>query len=193
MKSVDKKKFTRSVIWQSQLCLVRLVIYSKFDKTLDVYCRIRDYFSNFLPTRDASQFIQSVSPLQMIHLINHRFCFHPCERCSKQQLKVSLIGNNGSPMPQIVKTNPTTPVQAESQFDKKERGKAFRQVLAAFIANIGTINTGLIFGFSAVVIPQLQAPSSTITIDESQASWIGKLMMLTINLNLKAIKFASAT
>lgn len=76
-------------------------------------------------------------------------------------------------MPQITKT----PIQVESQFDKKERGKAFRQVMAAFIANIGTINTGLIFGFSAVVIPQLQAPSSSIQIDKSQASWIGELQL----------------
>lgn len=77
-------------------------------------------------------------------------------------------------MPEITKT----PIQVESQFDKKERGKAFRQVMAAFIANIGTINTGLIFGFSAVVIPQLQSPSSSIQIDKSQASWIGKLKII---------------
>ena len=92
---------------------------------------------------------------------------------SKQQQKVSLIGNNGSTQPQIVKINPS-PVQLESQFDKKERGKAFRQIVAAFIANIGTINTGLIFGFSAVVIPQLKQPDSLIPIDEAQESWIGK-------------------
>ena len=92
---------------------------------------------------------------------------------SKHQ-KVSLIGNNGNVNPQIVKNGITTTVQAESQFDKKERGKAFRQVVAAFIANLGTINTGLIFGFSAVVIPQLQLSTSSITIDESQASWIGE-------------------
>lgn len=88
-----------------------------------------------------------------------------------------MIGNNGSPNPQIMKANPnglSSSVQAESQFDKSERGKAFRQVLAAFIANIGPINTGLIFGFSAVVIPQLQAADSIIKIDESQASWIGE-------------------
>ena len=91
---------------------------------------------------------------------------------SKNQ-KISLIGNNNN-LPQIVKTGTngiTTNVEAQ---DKKERGKALRQVVAAFVANIGTINTGLIFGFSAVVIPQLMAPTSSITIDESQASWIGE-------------------
>lgn len=101
----------------------------------------------------------------------------------KQQQKVSLIdGDSNSKKPQLVKTNPngyTTPAQAESQFDKKERGKAFRQILAAFIANIGPMNTGLIFGFSAVVIPQLQAPSSSIPIDEEQSSWVASLASLS--------------
>ncbi|KAG5677827.1 hypothetical protein PVAND_007551 [Polypedilum vanderplanki] len=102
----------------------------------------------------------------------------------KQQQKVSLIGSEDSksPKPQIVKTNPngyTTPVQAESQFDKKERGKALRQIIAAFIVNIGPMNTGLIFGFSAVVIPQLQAASSSIPIDENQSSWVASLSSLS--------------
>lgn len=94
-----------------------------------------------------------------------------------------MIGNNGSPTPQPVKTNGNGAVHVESQFDKKERGKALRQVIAAFIANIGTINTGLIFGFSAVVIPQLQAASSTITVDESQTSWIGELQLGSIEID----------
>lgn len=60
---------------------------------------------------------------------------------SKQQQRVSLIGTPNQ-KPQIVKANPngiTSPVQAESQFNKNERGKAFRQIFAAFIANIGEI------------------------------------------------------
>lgn len=68
--------------------------------------------------------------------------------------------------------HPTTsgpPVQ-----DKEERGKAIRQVIAAFIVNLGTINTGLVFGFSAVAIPQLKQADSLIHIDDSQSSWIGK-------------------
>jgi SP family facilitated glucose transporter-like MFS transporter 8 len=48
------------------------------------------------------------------------------------------------------------------------------QVLAAFVANLGTINTGLVFGFSAVAIPQLEEADSFIKIDDEQASWIGK-------------------
>lgn len=58
---------------------------------------------------------------------------------------------------------------------KNSRGKALKQVLAALAANLGTINTGLAFGFSAVVIPQLRSPDSFIQIDDSQASWIASL------------------
>lgn len=89
----------------------------------------------------------------------------------KQQHKISLIGEQIK-RPSIVKTisngiiNPTN--------DKAERGKAFRQILAAFIANIGPMNTGLIFGFSACAIPQLTSPTSTIPVDANQASWIGE-------------------
>lgn len=75
-------------------------------------------------------------------------------------------------MPTLVKSN-ANGVTIEMQPDKKERGKALRQIIAAFVANLGTINTGLIFGFSAVVIPQLMAEDSIIKIDETQASWIG--------------------
>lgn len=58
--------------------------------------------------------------------------------------------------------------------DEKGRGKAIRQIIASFIVNIGPMNTGLIFGFSAVCLPQLLAPTSSIQIDHNQASWIGK-------------------
>lgn len=43
---------------------------------------------------------------------------------------------------------------------KLQRGSALKQVIAAFIANLGTINTGLVFGFSAVAIPQLEEEDS---------------------------------
>lgn len=71
----------------------------------------------------------------------------------------------------------------ESQPNKAaERGKAMRQVIAAFIANLGTINTGLIFGFSAVVIPQLQATDSLIPVDESQSSWVDTRACILVSL-----------
>jgi sugar porter (SP) family MFS transporter len=101
----------------------------------------------------------------------------------KQQQKISLIENgNGATMPQIVKktiNGHPTPVHTETHNCKTERGKAFRQILAAFVANIGPMNTGLIFGFSAVVIPQLQSPASSIQINEDQASWVASLSSLS--------------
>lgn len=57
---------------------------------------------------------------------------------------------------------------------RPRRGSALRQVLMSLIANLGTINTGMAFGFSAVVIPQLVHPDSDIRVDEDQASWIGE-------------------
>jgi facilitated trehalose transporter len=60
---------------------------------------------------------------------------------------------------------------------KAGRGKALRQIIAALIVNLGTINTGMAFGFSATALPQLKANGSSIHITENQASWIGKLNM----------------
>ena len=44
------------------------------------------------------------------------------------------------------------------------------------------MNTGLVFGFSAVAIPQLRQKDSAIPIDENQASWIGKASIFRFNL-----------
>lgn len=79
---------------------------------------------------------------------------------------------------------PTTsgpPIQS-----KEERGKSMRQVVAAFIVNLGTINTGLVFGFSAVAIPQLKQADSLIHIDDSQSSWIGK-WIISISHNIHSM------
>ncbi|CAK1604498.1 unnamed protein product [Parnassius mnemosyne] len=69
-----------------------------------------------------------------------------------------------------------TPVPPTSQKPSKAgRGKAYRQVLASFVANLGTMNTGMAFGFSATALPQLKSPDSSIHITENQASWIASL------------------
>lgn len=57
--------------------------------------------------------------------------------------------------------------------DKVGRGKALKQVLASFVANLGTVNTGMAFGFSATSLPQLKDPNSFIKVTEDQATWIG--------------------
>jgi len=91
---------------------------------------------------------------------------------------VPLVENTG-PKAEIVSTPPASD-------NKKGRGSALRQVIAAFVANIGTVNTGMVFGFSAVVLPQLQAPNSTIPVDEDQASWIGKCLLKFIQMDFSS-------
>lgn len=53
------------------------------------------------------------------------------------------------------------------------RHSVIKQILAAFVAQLGTVNTGMAFGFSAIAIPQLRDANSTIPITETQESWIG--------------------
>ena len=48
------------------------------------------------------------------------------------------------------------------------------QILAGFVANLPGLSAGLSFGFSAILIPQLQKPSSEIPITLEEGSWIGK-------------------
>ncbi|KAG6794506.1 facilitated trehalose transporter Tret1 isoform X1 [Apis mellifera caucasica] len=56
-------------------------------------------------------------------------------------------------------------------------GSAVRQVLAAVVAQLGTLNTGMAFGFSAIAVPQLQEPNSNIPIGKgsSEESWIASM------------------
>lgn len=90
--------------------------------------------------------------------------------------ETSSLVNNGKSANIVAAKNGYTNGNASTvqQNTKQERGKPMRQILAAFVGNIGTINTGFAFGFSAVVIPQLKQPDSAIPIDDSQASWVGK-------------------
>lgn len=74
----------------------------------------------------------------------------------------------------VTKSKPVKPVKAS----KAGRGKAFRQIIAAFVANLGTINTGMAFGFSATALPQLKSGNYSIHITEDQAGWIGMIILL---------------
>lgn len=74
------------------------------------------------------------------------------------------------------KTNSPGNNGAVSHEDKKQgRGSALKQVLAALVAQLGTINTGLVFGFSAIALPQLKAADSFIKITSDDASWIASV------------------
>ncbi|CAK1552855.1 unnamed protein product [Leptosia nina] len=64
---------------------------------------------------------------------------------------------------------------AKEKTGKEGRGKALKQIIVALIVNIGTINTGMAFGFSATALPQLKSANSTIHITEGEASWIASL------------------
>jgi hypothetical protein len=48
------------------------------------------------------------------------------------------------------------------------------QVLAAAGPMAAITSSGMATGFSAVLLPQLQAPDSVIRVSDNQATWIGK-------------------
>ncbi|CAH1405651.1 unnamed protein product [Nezara viridula] len=75
-------------------------------------------------------------------------------------------------------TQPGKPIVID-RVAKEGSAKLLPGVGAALMANLGTINTGMAFGFSAVAIPQLEAPDSLIPIDKDQASWVASLAAVT--------------
>ena len=86
---------------------------------------------------------------------------------------MSLVATNPHHV-KIINSEKKIGLSIELPLPKKNRGKPFRQILAALIANLGTINVGFAFGFSAVANPQLMAPDSVLRITKEQASWVGK-------------------
>lgn len=87
------------------------------------------------------------------------------------QLKIQpIVWKNGDEKTELPTAGSTDPEKGEPPIN----GSALRQVLAAFVAQLGTVNTGMAFGFSAIAIPQLKAANSSIPIDEDQSSWVGK-------------------
>ncbi|CAH0693826.1 unnamed protein product [Chilo suppressalis] len=85
--------------------------------------------------------------------------------------------NDSSPFLKNGEKPPIITTKSKKQPDpsKAGRGKALRQIVAAFIVNLGTINTGMAFGFSATALPQLKSNTSSIHITDDQASWIASL------------------
>jgi len=68
-----------------------------------------------------------------------------------------------------------------------------RQVMAALVAQLGTINTGMTFGFSAIALPQLQEADSIIPIKEGspEESWIGTYRNKASFINLESKDIAN--
>lgn len=58
---------------------------------------------------------------------------------------------------------------------QKTHGSSLKQVAAAIFANLGNVNTGMVFGFSAAATSQLISPDSPNRITFEQASWIASL------------------
>ncbi|XP_029671287.1 facilitated trehalose transporter Tret1-like isoform X2 [Formica exsecta] len=94
--------------------------------------------------------------------------------------KTSLVDSVLQPkiQPPTLLDNEKTDVNNDPNGDvRTPRGSAVRQVLAALVAQLGTINTGMAFGFSAIALPQLQEPDSIIPIKEgsTEESWIASI------------------
>ncbi|XP_029671286.1 facilitated trehalose transporter Tret1-like isoform X1 [Formica exsecta] len=106
----------------------------------------------------------------------------PSEKNSDAQdlEKTSLVDSVLQPkiQPPTLLDNEKTDVNNDPNGDvRTPRGSAVRQVLAALVAQLGTINTGMAFGFSAIALPQLQEPDSIIPIKEgsTEESWIASI------------------
>lgn len=109
-------------------------------------------------------------------LANHRLYFR--KNCDTQDPeKTSLVDSALLPkiQPSTLLDNERPNLNNDPESDRTLRGSAVRQVLAAVVAQLGTINTGMAFGFSAIALPQLQEPDSIIPIKEgsTEESWIG--------------------
>ncbi|XP_026818603.1 facilitated trehalose transporter Tret1-like [Rhopalosiphum maidis] len=61
------------------------------------------------------------------------------------------------------------------ELTKPTKGSSLKQILVALSANWGTINTGLVFGYTAVSLPQLMMVGSRIPVNKYEASWIASV------------------
>lgn len=93
------------------------------------------------------------------------------EMCSAENIMGSKL------MISVKMPNKDEPLLKENtpELTKLTKGSSFKQILVALSANWGTINTGLVFGYTAVSLPQLMLVGSRIPINRHQASWIASV------------------
>ncbi|XP_031631302.1 facilitated trehalose transporter Tret1-like [Contarinia nasturtii] len=70
----------------------------------------------------------------------------------------------------------------ESDITKSRYSPLCRQIIAATGPTATTISVGMVIGFSAILIPELQMPDSRIHVDLEIASWIASIALLPMAL-----------
>lgn len=63
---------------------------------------------------------------------------------------------------------------ADSTVTHRTYSPYLRQILAASGPILASVGSGMTSGYSATLLPKLRLENSTIPIDDTQASWIGK-------------------
>ncbi|VVC33703.1 Hypothetical protein CINCED_3A016009 [Cinara cedri] len=98
------------------------------------------------------------------------------EMCSGESIMGSKLMLSGVMMQTAKgKDQPLLKEDSPEPTAKATKGSSFKQILVALSANWGTINTGLVFGYTAVSLPQLALPDSRILVNRNQASWIASV------------------
>ncbi|KAF4525662.1 hypothetical protein B566_EDAN001262 [Ephemera danica] len=94
-----------------------------------------------------------------------------CSKITTADMSESLLQKNGGPVHLVLPTVP--PVQGSLLMLSKplSRRGLVRQVRAASAADLASLGVGLVLGYSAVALPQLQKHDSWILLTEDQASW----------------------
>lgn len=104
--------------------------------------------------------------------------------------KISLVNDSSKTLPSVLSAGvgsdkQTIPHEANvaslnNVVNKKQgRGSPVKQILAALAAQLGTVSTGMVFGFSAIALPQMKKEDSFIHITSTEESWIGESLTLS--------------
>ncbi|XP_065350150.1 facilitated trehalose transporter Tret1-2 homolog [Cloeon dipterum] len=98
--------------------------------------------------------------------------------------KNALLLQSAGPTPQIISIK-----QQLEQDGKNKLGSVAKEVLTVLLADLSSFGNGLILGYSAIALPQLQHPDSWLPVDEDEASWIASLSALSSALGCILVGF----